>query len=192
MAYSNDPRFPRWIKVQAYKHDGLLHRQWSPAFLVEETSEYWALASKTSLVTEGDGRKWITKENAVFLLFKHRWMNVIAMFKENRGICYYVNIATPTILDHGYLKYIDYDLDIKLYPDHIEKTLDENEYARHIQTYGYPRDLSAAIERSAEEVKTMIAEGRFPFIDSEITDLYHKFLDMNKPFIGRGNNNQKR
>jgi len=192
MAYSNDPRFPRWIKVQAYKHDGLLHRQWSPAFLVEETSEYWALASKTSLVTEGDGRKWITKENAVFLLFKHRWMNVIAMFKENRGICYYVNIATPTILDHGYLKYIDYDLDIKLYPDHIEKTLDENEYARHIQTYGYPRDLSAAIERSAEEVKAMIAEGRFPFIDSEITDLYHKFLDMNKPFIGRGNNNQKR
>lgn len=128
----------------------------------------------------------------MFLLFKHRWMNVIAMFKENRGICYYVNIATPTILDHGYLKYIDYDLDIKLYPDHIEKTLDENEYARHIQTYGYPRDLSAAIERSAEEVKTMIAEGRFPFIDSEITDLYHKFLDMNKPFIGRGSNNQKR
>ena len=128
----------------------------------------------------------------MFLLFKHRWMNVIAMFKENRGICYYVNIATPTILDHGYLKYIDYDLDIKLYPDHIEKTLDENEYARHIQTYGYPRDLSAAIERSAEEVKTMIAEGRFPFIDSEITDLYHKFLDMNKPFIGRGNNIQKR
>lgn len=186
MAYINDPRFPRWIKVQAYKHDGLLHRQWSPAFLVEETPEYWALASKTSLVTEGDGRKWITKENAVFLLFKNRWMNVIAMFKENRGICYYVNIATPTILDDGHLKYIDYDLDIKLYPDHIEKTLDENEYARHIQTYGYPHDLSDAIERSAEEVKAMIAKGEFPFIDARINDLYHRFLEMNKPFMSKG------
>ena len=182
---SSDPRFQRWIKVQAYKHDGLLHRQWSPAFIVEETSEYWALASKASLVTEGDGRKLMTKEKAIFLLFKHKWMNAIAMFKE-RGICYYVNIASPTILDNGYLKYIDYDLDIKLYPDHMEKVLDENEYARHVQTYGYPKELSRIIEASAEDVKDMIAKGMFPFIDEEIEKMYQKFLDANQPFLPRG------
>ena len=176
-----DSRVKRWVKVQAYKHDGFLHRQWSPAYLAEETDEYWALVSKASLVTESDGRKWMTKEKAVFLLFKKKWMNVIAMFKENRGICYYVNIASPAIMDQGMLKYIDYDLDVKLYPDGVERTLDENEYERHSKTYGYPKDLSHAIEKSTEEVKEMIAKGEFPFVQSEIERLYVLFLDENKP-----------
>ena len=173
--------FRRWIKVQAYKHDGALHRQWSPAYLVEETEDFWALASKASCVTEGDGRRWMTKERAVFLLYKKRWMNVIAMFKEGRGICYYVNIASPTILDKGFLKYIDYDLDVKLYPDGAERTLDENEYAKHTQTYAYPADLSHAIEKSMEEVKRMIEAREFPFIDEEMAAYYQRFLDDNPP-----------
>lgn len=173
----------RWLRVQAYKHDGVLHRQWSPAYLAEETDEYWALVSKASLVTEADGRKWMTKEKAVFLLFKKKWMNVIAMFKEKRGICYYVNIASPALLDQGFLKYIDYDLDVKLYPDGVERTLDENEYERHSQTYGYPAELSRAVEKSTEEVKAMIANGEFPFIQSEIERLYNLFLEENKPIL---------
>lgn len=175
-------KYTRWIKVQAYKHDGLLHRQWSPAYLVEETPSYWALASKASCVTESDGRRWITKEKAIFLLFKHKWMNVIAMFKDGRGICYYVNIASPTLLDKGYLKYIDYDLDVKLYPDGIEKTLDEKEYARHVQTYGYPKELSKAIEKSINEVRDLIKNKEFPFQDNEIMRLYDKFISENQPF----------
>ncbi len=169
------------MKVQAYKHDGALHRQWSPAYLVEENDEYWALASKMSSVTESDGRKWMTRERAVFLLFKKKWMNVICMFKEGQGICYYVNIATPTILDQGYLKYIDYDLDVKLYPDHQEKVLDENEFERHILTYGYPADLTKAIRKSAREVKQMILHRDFPFRDECVERLYDKFLLENKP-----------
>ena len=184
-----DPRFTRWMKVQAYKHDGALHRQWSPAYLVDETEEYWALASKMSSVTESDGRKWMTKERAIFLLFKKRWMNVICMFKEGQGICYYVNIATPTILDQGYLKYIDYDLDVKLYPNHQEKTLDENEFERHIQTYGYPEDLTKAIKKSTEEVKSMISRHDVPFRDEFIKTLYDKFLIENQPIENRKVNN---
>lgn len=176
---NNDPRLARWVKVQAYKHDGSLHRQWSPAFLVEETDEYWCLASKASLVTEGDGRKWMTHEKAIFLLFKKRWMNVIAMFKEKRGICYYVNIASPTIMEDGYLRYIDYDLDVKLYPDGVERILDENEYARHAKMYGYPKDLEEVIEKEAKHVKKMMDDQEFPFRDSEIQKLYQGFLDAN-------------
>ena len=110
-------------------------------------------------------------------------MNVIAMFKEGKGICYYVNIASPTLYNNGFLKYIDYDLDVKLYPDGVERTLDENEYARHIQTYGYPKDLSMAIEKSMSQVKEMIDHRNFPFIDSEIEYLYQKFLSENLPVL---------
>lgn len=164
--------------------------------MVEENAEYWALASKASAVTEADGRRWVTKEKAIFLLYKEKWMNVIAMFKDPcaihgrngkiigefpGGICYYVNIASPTIFDKGFLKYIDYDLDVKLYPDGLEKTLDENEYIHHATTYGYAPDLEKAINSSLENVKQMI-ETRTPPFDGELIDsLYNRFLAQNKP-----------
>jgi protein associated with RNAse G/E len=174
-------RFFKWIIVQAYKHDGLLHRQWSPAYLTKETEDYWALCSKASLVTENDGRRWMTKEHAVFILFKKEWMNVICMMKENGGICYYVNVASPTILDHSFLKYIDYDLDVKLFPDETIKELDEQEFERHVLTYGYSQDLTMAIKKSFSDIKKRMQDAAFPFTEKDVRVLYQKFLDENCP-----------
>ena len=114
----------------------------------------WALASRASLVREADGREWITKEHAVFYLFKHEWMNVISMFKES-GICFYANIASPAILDKGIIKYIDYDLDLKLLPDGKEKVLDVEEYAQNAKSYGYDEDLMRAIKRSFRKTEKL-------------------------------------
>lgn len=174
-------RFPKWLSVQAYKHDGLLHRQWSPAYLAEETEAYWALASKASIVTESDGRRWVTNEPAVFVLFKRKWMNAIAMFKPD-GLAYYANVASPAIFDRGFLKYIDYDLDAKLLPDATIKELDAQEFERHALTYGYPPDLTAAIRKSLQEIKNLMQTKAFPFSESEIKRLYAKFIEENKPF----------
>ena len=167
--------------MQAYKHDGLLHRQWSPAYLTEETDDYWALSSRASLVTESDGRRWMTKEHAVFILFKNQWMNVICMMKDGGGICYYVNVASPTILDDGFLKYIDYDLDVKLFPDSTIKELDEQEFERHVLTYGYLPDLTSAVKKSFSEIKDLMAKNAFPFKENDVTQIYQKFLDENRP-----------
>ncbi len=175
-------RFFRWINVQAYKHDGTLHRQWSPAYLAEETQDYWALCSKSSLVTESDGRRWMTNEHAVFLLFKKKWLNVIAMKKAN-GYCYYANIASPTLLDKGYLKYIDYDLDLKLFPDETIKALDEQEFEHHAVLYGYSAELKRAIKKTFKETHAMMENGEFPFIDNEIKRIYQKFIDQTGPFV---------
>ena len=177
--------FSKWLIVQAYKHDGSLHRQWSPGYVVLETDEYWALATKSSLVTEDDGRRWMTKENAIFLLFKKQWLNVICMFKEAGGICYYTNIASPTILDDGYLRYVDYDLDLKLFPDKVIKSLDEQEFLTNAKRYGYSPDLIKAIRRSFQETREAMEKGVFPFADSSIESLYQKFLAENQPFIPR-------
>lgn len=178
-----ESHFSKWVIVQAYKHDGLLHRKWSPAYLVEETDDYWALASRASFVTERDGRRWMTKEHAIFFLFKHEWMNVICMMKEEGGICYYVNIASPTLLDDGYLKYIDYDLDVKLFPDGVMKELDVQEFERHIDTYGYSEDLTTAIRGSMHAVIAKMRSNEFPFVDKEVERLFKKFYDETRPFV---------
>lgn len=183
----NESKFSKWVIVQAYKHDGHLHRQWTPAYLVEETDDYWALASRASLVTEADGRRWMTKEHAIFFLFKKKWMNVICMMKKGGGICYYVNIASPTILDQGMLRYIDYDLDVKYYPDETIKQLDEQEFERHILTYAYKPELTNAARKSFREVIAMVEHKAFPFVDEEIEKLFDKFTAENPPFIPRHN-----
>lgn len=187
-----DSRFYKWIVVQAYKHDGQLHRQWSPAYLVEETEDYWALASRASFVIERDGRRWMTKEHAIFFLFKKEWMNVICMLKEDGKICYYVNIASPTLLDDGYLKYIDYDLDVKLFPDGLMKELDIQEFERHVLTYGYSNSLTRAIKNSMHRVIRKMKDGAFPFQDSEIHRLFDKFFDETRPFVVSERNYEER
>ena len=178
---------PQWICVQAYKHDENLHRQWSPGLIVEETPDFWAVASRSSLITEADGRRWLTKENAVFILFKKEWLNVICMFKEEGGICYYANMASPTILDGGYLRYIDYDLDLKLYPDKLIKPLDEQEFLSNAKLYGYTPDLIAAVRKTFRNTRKLMEERKFPFDDQKIIELYNKYERETIPFLPKTN-----
>ncbi len=176
-----------WITVQAYKHDGSMHRQWSPGYLLKETDDAYFVCSRSSLITEFDGRRWLTKENAVFVLFKKEWLNVICMFKETGGICYYANIATPTLMDDGILRYIDYDLDLKLYPDKSIKLLDEQEFEENIKSYGYSPELVKVVRHSFAKTRKMMEEGVFPFDDKTIEEAYAAFLADTIPFVPKEN-----
>lgn len=164
----------KWIIVQAYKHNGELHRQWSHSFVVVDDEDYFIVVSVRSSVIENDGRKWHTKEPAVFIMPKKKWFNVIAMMKES-GIAYYVNIASPTIFDKKYLKYIDYDLDIKLFSDGSTKLLDEFEYKKHASEQGYSDTIKQKLFDSVNEVYELIKNKNFPFVDKEILKLFRSF-----------------
>ena len=65
-----------------------------------------------TLVTESDGRRWVTREPAIVYFHKKYWFNIIAMIRDN-GISYYCNMASPYYLDEEALKYIDYDWMLK-------------------------------------------------------------------------------
>ena len=167
-----------WVIIQAYKHNEELHREWSHSYVLEDNEDYYVLVSVRAAVVESDGRKWHTKEPAIFILSKKKWFNVIAMFKEN-GICYYVNIASPAIYDKGFIKYIDYDLDVKLFGDGTTKLLDVSEYKKHAQELGYSDEIKEVLENSVDKIYNMIKEKEFPFIDEEIHKYYDKFLEIN-------------
>ena len=169
----------KWIIIQAYKHNEELHRQWSHSYVLQDNEDYFVLTSVRAAVVESDGRKWHTKEPAIFVLSKKRWFNVIAMLKEN-GICYYVNIASPSIFDKVYIKYIDYDLDVKLYEDGTTRLLDVSEYKKHADEQGYSEDIKNILQSSVDSVYQMINKKEFPFIDEEIQKLYKKFEEETK------------
>ena len=167
----------KWIHVQSYKHDGTLHRTWDSAMIVDVNEDYIVIASTCNKVIEADGRRWFTREPAVSVFFFKEWYNFIAMFKEN-AIMYYCNIATPSLIDRDCIKYIDYDLDLKLMPDKSILQLDFKEYEFHRKKYNYSEELNKVIRGANEVAKHLMEKDEFPFSDEKMKEYYEKFLTL--------------
>ena len=52
------------------------------------------------------------------------------------------------LVDEEALKYIDYDLDIKVLDDFSYTVLDRNEYTKHQAKMEYPSDLKKILEKA--------------------------------------------
>ena len=169
----------RWLGIQCYKHNGKLHRYWDRGLVLENTDDYLVVATKRAKVIESNGRRWFTKEPAITIFSKKEWWNAICMLKKE-GICFYCNIASPCVIEKDAIKYIDYDLDAKLFPNDDIRVLDEKEYAHHKQTYGYSDDLDIVLKYQTKEIIRKMKAREFPFQDETINDYYKQFLEMTK------------
>lgn len=121
------------VKIIAYKHDGSTHRIWHKNTVLEANDNIIILANNKTSVTEFDSRTWVTKEMALVYFHSECWFNIVCMFRED-GIHYYCNLSSPFAYDVDGVKYVDYDLDIKKYPDGKYFLLDEDEYDIHKKT----------------------------------------------------------
>jgi len=168
-----------WLKIQSYKHDGSLHRCWERNYVLLDEEDYFVTANHKTKVTEANGRRWFSKEPAISFFSKKDWFNVIGMIKD-RGVVFYINIASPTLMHNGILKYIDYDLDYKLFPDGYIMTLDEREFARHSVLYGYSQSLIDILKQTAEVLFKKLQEREYPFQMHIIQNLYQQFVKEKK------------
>ena len=138
-------------QIQCYKHDGKIHRAWDEAVVLDVKKEYIVFGNNKTKVTESQGTWWHTKEPAVMYYFKNKWYNIIAQLKKD-GIYYYCNIASPFIIEEGTIKYIDYDLDLRVFPTGQYKILDKLEYEYHKKIMNYSSDLDKVIHGAMDEL----------------------------------------
>ena len=169
----------KWVEVQGYKHDGRMHRIWDSTYVIDETDEYVVVSSKKVKVIEHDFRIWYTKEPAIMVFFKDQWWNIIAMNKKG-GITYYVNLASPFIIDKQKIKYIDYDLDIKKYPNQEIRLIDVKEYGYHRKKYGYGDEIDKILRYNINQIKKKMVNKEFPFNDEKIKEYYKQFEEETK------------
>lgn len=139
------------FQIQCYKHNGVIHRSWNEAILLEEKKDYMVFGNNKTLVIEAEGNTWRTKEPAIMYFFKDKWFNIIAQLKKD-GIYYYCNIATPFIIEDNTIKYIDYDLDLRIFPNGEYKILDQLEYKYHKRIMRYSDDLDIVIRGALNEL----------------------------------------
>lgn len=168
-----------FVHIQSYKHDGSLHRTWCKGFVLEADENHIVAVTDRAWVIESDGRKWLTREPAVCFFYKDKWFNVISMIRH-AGIYYYVNLASPSIYDGEAIKNIDYDLDVKLYPDGGYQILDENEYLDHASKMGYPKEIMKIVEKQLDLLIEMMDKAEEPFNQQCIDFYYKKYLEMSK------------
>jgi len=169
------------IQIHCYKHNGKIHRIWEESTVIEETSEYIICGNYKTNVIENDGRSHRTKEPAIIFFYKNNWFNIIAQFKDF-GLFYYCNIASPYIVDENTIKYIDYDLDLRVFPDGGYRILDKNEYKYHKRIMNYSEKLDLIINKELEKLIIMKNNAVGPF-DKGIINNYlneYKLLKNNE------------
>ena len=162
------------LAIHCYKHNGELYKTWDKALILDIKKDYIVLGNDNVLVTKSDGRVWRTKEPAIMFFYKERWFNIIAQLKEN-GLFYYCNIASPYIMDNRILKYIDYDLDLRVFPDGAFKILDRNEYNYHKKLMNYPKEINFIIKSELSSLIEKKKNNEHPF-DKELIEKYFKIF----------------
>lgn len=175
----NKPIVGKDVLIHCYKHDGSIHRCWDKGFVLEENENHFIVVNNRTLVTESDGRRWYTREPAVCYFPKHQWYNVICMIRKN-GVHYYCNIASPTLYDGEALKYIDYDLDLKVFPDYHYKILDEEEYKQHKDLMDYNDKLDDILHQQLDLLIDLATQMRGPFRPDFAVKWYQMYLDQMK------------
>lgn len=165
------------VHVQSFKHDGSLHRTWSKAYVIDVFDNCAVVVTDHTWVVEADKRKWLTKEPAICFYYDDVWFNVISMVRKT-GIYYYCNIASPSLYDGEAIKNIDYDLDVKVFPDGTYMILDENEYTYHANKMGYSDEIKAIIDKQMDKLLTLIKNGEKPFNFSYINNYIMKYFEL--------------
>ena len=158
------------LEICSYKHNNKIHKKWDEAVVLDIKDEYIVCGNNKTTVTESDGKKWKTKEMAVTYFFKDKWYNVICQFKP-KGIYYYCNIASPYIVENNVIKYIDYDLDLRVFPDGAFRILDRDEYKQHKKIMNYSKEINKIIENELSNLIDVYKTHKMPF-ENGINEFY--------------------
>lgn len=167
------------LKIECYKNNGFLDCTSEEAIVLENNDECLIVANEHTRLTEHDGRSHRTREPAVLFFYKKNWFNVIGQLKR-QGLFYYCNIATPYIIDGKTIKYIDYDLDLRVFPDGGFRILDRNEYKYHKKIMNYSDDLDLIVHHELSKLIELKKAEKGPFSPGIVVKYYEIFKKIQK------------
>ncbi|MCU4706376.1 DUF402 domain-containing protein [Mycoplasma sp. CSL7503-lung] len=153
------------VNIQAYKHNGKLYRQWSNAKIIFHNKRHIVLSLKGTRVVETSKnyKGWKYKEDAIWFFPKDSLYNTIVLIKRKLGYSYYTNLASRPIFEDNTIKFIDYDLDIKSYPNRDLQIVDKEEFKENSKLYNYPEQLKKDIYNELTEVITLYNKDEYFF-----------------------------
>ncbi len=167
------------LEIHCYKHNGRVHRQWDEAVVLDIRENYIVCGNNETTVVNSDGSVWKTKEPQIWFFFKDRWFNIIGQLK-NHGIYFKCNIATPYVIDENTIKFIDYDLDLKIFPNGSFKILDRMEYQYHKKQMHYSSRLDFILKYELGNLIDIVRKKDDPFNKKTIEKYYQDYIYLSE------------
>ena len=167
------------LKIYCYKNDGSLEHISDSVVVLEDNDECLICGNGKTKITEKDGRSHMTGEPAVLFFYKNSWFNVIGQLKKF-GLYYYCNIASPYIIEDNIIKYIDYDLDLRVFPDGGFRILDRNEYNYHRKIMNYSDRLDKVVKNQLSKLIEIKKSNSGPFEPGIVEKYYDEYCKLNK------------
>lgn len=167
------------LTIHCYKHNGKLHRIWEEALVLDINDEMLICGNNKVKITEADGRMHRTNEPAIIFLNKKRWFHTTGQLKSN-GLFYKCDIASPYLIDDGIIKYIDYDLDLRVFPDGGFRILDKNEYNYHRKLMNYPDEIDMILKKELSDLIAIKKKNEGPFEKAIVNKYYEIYKSLKK------------
>ena len=169
------------VNIQVYKNNGLLYRQWNGVKVIDVSPHLWVFLMYKTKVSEKRGQKWVVREPYIWWMPTKQFYNTTGLIRSN-GIYFYTNLASPPFFEDNTVKYIDYDLDIKAYPESAIKIVDKNEYNINKIKYNYSIKTQKIIEKTVTEVIKYIKEKKYFFNKKNVKKyIYNMFKEKLLP-----------
>ena len=165
------------ISIHCYKHNGTIEHTSDSSIVLENNKDVLVCGNGKTKITEKDGRSYYTNEPAIIFFYKKNWFNIIAQLKSH-GLFYYCNIATPYVVDENVIKYIDYDLDLRVFPDGGFRVLDRNEYKYHKKIMHYSDDLDLVLRSELTRLIALKRKNEGPFDRRVIDRYYDQYVEL--------------
>lgn len=152
-----------WIERRKYPdapHYGVNGR-----VLGEDQDGVWVGAHPGSTIVLPDGTERIGERMVLWCVPRDDWF-LLHVPVDDPVVQLYIDICTPAVWNERGARTVDLDLDVVVWAParggHIE-LVDEDEFAEHQVTLGYPERLIAETRAAADDVYARVREGRSPF-----------------------------
>ena len=83
------------------------------------------------------------------------------------------------------LKYIDYDLDLKVFPDGNYRILDQEEYRQHAREMGYSDELDKILKKQLDVLIDLAVKKGGPFDQNFTKKWYGFYQDLKEGYYGK-------
>ena len=85
---------------------------------------------------------------------------------------------SPFHIDQEALKYIDYDLDVKVFTNGEKKLLDVEEYEQHKEKMHYSDDIDFILKENVKVLVDWINQNKGPFSEEYIKIWYNRYVEL--------------
>jgi protein associated with RNAse G/E len=163
----DEPPEERPVLIRATNYDGSPHWE-HDALLVQHADGLVITRTQPGLtVSRGDGGSYVSPFVTRAHYWTERWFNVIRLELPGKGLDgFYCNVASPVSFDGRHVRYVDLQLDVRVYA--LEggglryDVLDEDEFQAARRRFAYPDDVIARCRGAVDELIALIEARQFP------------------------------